>query len=97
MDALTQALRLYLQCDSSAWPERNPEAVEAAFGSIQGGELNAQIEALLDELGSLEPGWNEHSLISATQWAQTEMHQRHPVLEAEAIASLGWAFSYWNK
>lgn len=97
MNALTRALRLYLECDRSAWPGNNPEAVEVAFGAIAGAALNSEVEALLNELGSLQPDWNGASLISATQWAQSEMLQRHPMLEPEAIAALGWAFSYWNK
>ena len=97
MTPLTRALELYLGRETSAWPSRNPEAVTSAFGPVRGSERVAAVEALLDEVGGLKPNWQENTLQSATAWAESQIHHRHPELELEAIASLGWAFSFWWK
>src|SRR4051812_42212948 len=97
MTDLTRALRLYLCRDTSAFPEENPAAVIDEFGPVHGPALNSEIDTLLREMDVLEPTWANHSLQSATHWAESEMHRRHPELEPEAIADLGWAWSFWNK
>lgn len=68
-----------------------------AFGPDQGAKLNAQIDTLFCEIDALKPDWQEHSLQSATRWVEAEMARMHPGLEVEAIACLGWAFSFSNK
>ncbi|MEH6660809.1 MAG: hypothetical protein V7679_04085 [Parasphingorhabdus sp.] len=97
MSQLTQALSLYLESATSSWPRCNPEAVINAFGQETGEALNDEIGELLKDLGELQPNWQEHSLQSATKWAEVEILRQHPHLDREATANLGWAFSYWHK
>lgn len=95
--ALSHALRLYLGRDTHPYPGSHPLAVLEAFGADRAGKLTSEIEMLLEEVGALRPDWEKFSVSSATRWAEDEMQRRHPELEPEAIAALGWAFSYWNK
>jgi len=93
MTTLSAALKLYFAEDASSFPTQNPHAVETAFGST----VLSRIEALAAEVGSLKPDWNNHTLASATKWAEGEMKRRHTDLDDGGAATLGWPFSYWNK
>lgn len=93
MDDLSRALKLYLGRPASPFPSANPEEVRQAFND----KMVAEVSSLLNEVSALEVDWKSHTLVSATKWAEAEMRSRHSHLGDEALADLGWAFSYSNK
>ena len=93
MDELSRALKLYLGRPASPFPCSQPEDVREAFGD----SMLDQVSGLLNDIRVLDVDWSAHTLVSAMDWAEEEMRRRHPNLEKETIADLGWAFSYWNK
>jgi hypothetical protein len=94
MDAdLSTAVQVYLGYGAAPFPREDSGVVRVRYGSA----LLKRVEAVAQDAGSLRPDWETHSLLSAKDWAESELKQRHPDLNDAAISALGWAFSYWWK
>jgi hypothetical protein len=90
-------VQLYLGYGSAPFPRQDAMAVMARFGPEDGARLIERLESLVRDAGDLQPDWKRHSLVSAAEWAERKMKQRHPELNGTALAAFGWAFSYWWK
>lgn len=93
MNDMSRALQLYLGRGRSSFPCARADRVREVFDDA----MLEEISRLVKEMDGLPVDWQTHSLISATTWAEAEIRRRHPELDDEAIADLGWAFSYWHK
>ena len=87
---LSSAVLLYLGYGYASFPKEDSSAVRARFGS----DLLGRVEAMVREAGELEPEWEKHSLLSATDWAETEVRRRYASLNDAAVSALGRPFSH---
>ena len=94
---LNTAIVLYVGHGAYSHPETSSERVVERFGSMYGALLSARVDGLLLEMDGLKTPWGKYDLNEGTKWASDQMRRRHPELREEAIAALGWSYSYWNK
>ena len=90
-DYLTRALVVFVTCKPHGFPHLDPEALKAEYGDAAA-ELRPRLDALVGEMmGMPMPGAD---LGAGTRAAEAIMRARHPELGPEAIAALGFYFSY---
>ena len=92
--ALSHALIKYIGYKNAKIPQNNASAVASEFCN-SADLLIEEINEILNELNSLQPDWELHSLDSAEKWAGRVMKERHPDLDDEALSALQWAFTWW--
>ncbi len=90
----SEAVVLFLGRGSSSFPTRCPEQLVARFGEERAEELRRYVEGLLGEASSRSVDWTQRSLAIATAEYEAEVRSGHPELSDEAVAALGWEFSY---
>ncbi len=93
-DALSRALIVFTQRGNANSPRADGAAVVAEFGSERGPALLADVTEIFREADSLAPGLPPLPLPEATRQVKQVMAQRHPELSEEAIAALGWKWSF---
>jgi hypothetical protein len=96
IDKLNQAVRCYIGYGVSSFPNEDPARLIAEFGPELGTRLEARIKSLLEELDSFKP-IGEYPPILSAQRAAAELKQRHPELDPDTLAALGWIYSWWWK
>jgi hypothetical protein len=89
----SKAVVLYLSVGSSAYPKKDPEALDREFGP-EGAELRRYVKELLAEMYTIPIDWQVHSYQSGIDAVKVEMHARHPELSEDAIQALRWDLSY---
>lgn len=90
-DTLTRAVVVYVTRVPYGFPHLDPAALEAEYGSAAA-EFRPRLDALVGEMmGMPMPG---EDLSAGTRAAEAIMSERHPELGSEAIAALGFYFSY---
>lgn len=90
-DNLTRALAVYVTREPHGFPHLDPAALEAEYGDAAA-DLRPRLDALVGEMmGMPMPGAD---LWDGTREAEAAMSERHPELGSEAIAALGFYFSY---
>jgi hypothetical protein len=72
----------------------NPQRVTERFGEEVGLDLVQKVHAILDELYGVLPDWSAGDLASETDKAVHQVRRNHPELSDEALAALGWSFSF---
>jgi hypothetical protein len=90
----SRAVLLYLSVGRSSYPKHEPEALSTAFDETESAQMGRYVSNLLKEMYAIPLDWHEHTLQSATAFIEAEMGRRHPELSPEAIAALGWDFSF---
>lgn len=91
-DELSRAVVVFVTREPYGFPHLDPAALVAEYGDEAAGELRPRLEALVGEMMGLPmPGAD---LAAGTRAAEGGMRERHPELGAEAIAALGYYFSY---
>jgi len=91
-DNLTRAVVVFVTREPYGFPHLDPAALGAEYGDEAGAGLRPRLEALVGEMMALPmPGAD---LVAGTRAAEAVMRERHPELGSEAIAALGYYFSY---
>ncbi|SOD82515.1 hypothetical protein [Streptomyces sp. Ag109_G2-15] len=88
------AITVFLGRGESPFPQRDEAAVLARFGPDDGPGLAAYAKEIVSEAAAFDIEWGDQSLSSGTAHFREEMRRRHPELTDEAVAALGWFFSY---
>ncbi|MBI2946666.1 MAG: hypothetical protein HYY23_03410 [Verrucomicrobia bacterium] len=96
-DLISAAVPLYVGYGITPFPKEDGERLVREFGPEVGRQLELKVKQVLGELDQLKPDWSAHTLVSASRWAGTELSDRHPELDAKAVAALEWIFSWWWK
>ena len=96
MNAISEAVPLYLGFRKASFPEKDPTRLTPRFGS-NAPQLERQVKEILAELNKIRPDWNAHDLVSGSQWAVAQLRRSHPELEDEAARALEWAYAWWWK
>jgi hypothetical protein len=71
--------------------------VALVFGEQESICLVAKVDKLLDELFAVNVDWNQHTLVSGTEFAVAEFREKHPEVNELGAVALGWAYSFLNK
>ena len=90
----SEALMLYLGKAITPYPRRDPQRLVDRYGSLRAADLVSYCERILEELYDSKPDWTTDDLAKATARAVSAVSRRHPELSEEAIASLGWSYSW---
>lgn len=90
----SEAIILLLGQGISTHPNRDPQRLTERFGEELGLDLVQYSEAVLAELYASSPDWSNDDLHSATERAVVRVRSGHPELSDEALAALGWSFSW---
>jgi hypothetical protein len=90
----SQAVILFSGKGLSPYPKWDPERVTEHFGEEVGLDLVQYVESLLDELYGVQPDWSEGDLVFVTNKAVDRIRKGHPELSEDALAVLGWSFSF---
>lgn len=96
-EELSCAVCAYFRGAGRPYPHPSPEAVEEALGTAAATRLRPQLEQLAHEAFTWPVDWDHHDLVSAASTVQQGLAARHPGLDEEALATLGWYFSYTFK
>jgi hypothetical protein len=91
--ARSEAVLLLLGRGTSPYPQRDPQRVVDRFGESEGLDLIQYIEQVLDELYAVAPDWT-NDLQAVTARAVEVVRQQHAELSDEALAALGWSYSW---
>jgi len=94
-DKLNRAVRRYVGYGVSSFPNEDPARLVADFGPELGGQLEAKVKMLLEELGGIQPVVDS-PLVNA-QRAVEVLKENHPELDPNTIAALEWIYSWWWK
>jgi hypothetical protein len=92
----SEAVILFLGKGLNPWLKRKPERLTERFGEEIGLDLVQYVQTVLDELYGVQPDWSGggDDLVSGTNKAVDRVRENHPELSEEALAALGWSFSY---
>jgi hypothetical protein len=93
-EELSCAVVTYFRGAGRPYPHQSLEAVEEALGTAAATGLRPQLEQLAHEAFTWPVDWDSHDLVSAASAVQQGLAARHPGLDEEALAALGWYFSY---
>jgi hypothetical protein len=96
-DLLNLAIPLYAGRGITSFPNEDGSRLQGRFGPDAAPQLEARVKLLLEELDRFKPDWSKQSLSSASRLAAEEMKRNHPELDANAIATFEWVFSWWWK
>ncbi|MDO7837514.1 hypothetical protein Q4610_20960 [Sphingobium sp. HBC34] len=97
MDDYNQAVVLYIGWEIASFPQEDEARVLDRFGPTLGPALVVRVQALLEELQAIQPNWDQHTLVSASNWAVKQLKQKHPQLDEAATSALEWIYSWWWK
>lgn len=86
----SEAITLYLE----HYPGRNDAEFLARYGADHTPAAEQLVRELLAEAMTVQPDWTRMSLNDAGDHVQSVMHERHPELSAEALASIGNYYTY---
>lgn len=95
-DKLNKAVRRYIGYGITSFPKEDPTRLTAEFGPELGGQLEAKVKGLLEELDRCKPDGDGPPLMNAKR-AAAELKHRHPELDSNTIAALEWIHSWWWK
>ncbi|MFC1408623.1 hypothetical protein ACEZCY_04920 [Streptacidiphilus sp. N1-12] len=90
-DLLSRAVVVFVTREPYGYPHLDPEGLEREFGDAAG-ELRPRLEALAAEMMALP--FVDSDLWVGTRAAEVIMSSRHPELGPDAIAALGFYYSY---
>lgn len=90
-EALSRALAAFISREPHGYPHLDPAALEAECGAASDG-LRPQVDALVAEMMALP--FQGSDLAGGTRVAESIMAGRHPELGPDAIAALGFYYSY---
>ncbi|MBD3214668.1 MAG: hypothetical protein GF311_18805 [Candidatus Lokiarchaeota archaeon] len=91
---INRAIVLYVGIEKKSFPMVEEKRVFKEFGPKKGKKLLKYVDQIFHELYNIEIDWNEHSLVSATEFVCEEIAKRYPKLSESAIQALGWDYSY---
>jgi hypothetical protein len=97
MQSINAAVPLYLGYGTASFPTENASRLVAEFGPETGSKLERQVKLLLEELNKIKADWSLQTLVSGSKWAVSELRQKHPELDDQAVAALEWTYSWWWK
>jgi hypothetical protein len=89
-EPLSEAVVLYFGGGTSAWPLRQTDAVQAAFGA----PMLERVIALQHEVMAPTPDWSSVEYLEAGRQARERMANAHPELTDVALDALQWEFFY---
>ncbi|GAA5041416.1 hypothetical protein [Streptomyces similanensis] len=90
-DSLSQAVGVFVTRRPHGFLHLDPDGLERAFGAAAVG-LRPLLEAMVSEMMALP--FQGDDLVAGTRAAEAVMSERHPELRPEAIAALGFYYSY---
>ncbi|NMO32763.1 hypothetical protein HG826_04005 [Streptomyces sp. GMY01] len=90
-DLLSRALRVFVTREPHGFPHLDPDRLEREFGDVVA-ELRPRLEALVTEMVALP--FQGEDLVAGTRAAEAIMSARHPELGPDAVATLGFYYSY---
>ena len=96
-EELSRAVVAYFRGAGLPFPHQSLEAVEEALGAAAAARLRPRLEQLTQGAFTWPVDWDRHDLVPATHVVQEGLASRHPELDQEAVAALGWFFSYTFK
>jgi hypothetical protein len=91
---LSEAVVLFLGYGIDSTPARHSAKLVERFGAQRAAILQAQVNALRSEIGSIHIDWKLHTLVTGSDFAQAHMKVHHPELSKEALNALSWEFSW---
>jgi hypothetical protein len=94
---LNSAIVLFTGFGARSLPCEDADAVRDGLPAEDARSALPDVQALITELRSFSPNWDDHTLVSASSWAAEKMQAAHPSLDATSIAALKWTFSFWWK
>lgn len=89
------AIPLYVGWQITSVPDEDLSRVASKFAPEKVEGIGQRVAAILQELNTIEPDWNEHSLASGSSWAVALLKAKFPFLDEEAVKALEWTFSWW--
>jgi hypothetical protein len=90
----SEALLLYLGVGVTPYPKRDAQRLVDRFGPVESSELVAYCEGVLTEMYDVRPDWTTDDLLAATERVVAVVASGHPELSADALAGLGWSYSW---
>lgn len=93
-DPLSEAIVVWTGKGTRPWPQRDDNAVAAAFGQDVAERLLPVIRRLELEFFRLDCVHHIRDLTAATHAAAAEFAARHPELSPAAVDALAWCYSY---
>ena len=90
-DLLSQAVGVFVTRQPHGFPHLDPDGLEREFGGAAVG-LRPLLEAMVSEMMALP--FQGDDLMAGTRAAEAIMSEWHPELRPEAIAALGFYYSY---
>ena len=90
-DLLGRAVGVFVTRQPHGFPHLDPHSLEREFGEAAA-ELRPRLEALVTEMVALR--FQGEDLVAGTRAAEMIMSERHPELGPEAVAALGFYYSY---
>lgn len=94
---INSAVVLFTGFGARSFPHEDADVVREGLPTENAENALKDVEALMAELGSYKPNWDNHTLVSASEWAADQMQSAHPELDAKSIGALKWIFSFWWK
>ncbi|WP_328557911.1 hypothetical protein [Streptomyces sp. NBC_00358] len=90
-DLLSRAVRVFVTREPHGFPRPDPGGLEEEFGDAAAG-LRPRLEALVTEM--MELPLQGEDLVAGTRAAEVTVSVRHPELDPDAMAALGFYHSY---
>ena len=90
-EILSRAVAAYVSREPHGYPHLDPEVLTSEFGDAAS-SLRPRVDALVAEMMVLP--FQGEDLMAGTRAAESIMIERHPELAADAIAALGYFYSY---
>ena len=91
---VSAAVVLFLGFGTEMMPGRLFDRLVSEFGSGRARQLAERVVELTNEIARVHVDWSEHTLVSGTALARTEMQKQHPELSDAALDALAWQFSF---
>jgi hypothetical protein len=92
---INEAIPLYVGVGYSLYPVEDDGRVFERYGSELGKMILVEVKALIAQLNAIEADWENHSLLTGSQWAVDKLVANHKDLDDEAISALKWIYSWW--
>lgn len=94
---LNDAVQLYVGVGVSPFPKEDESRIVEHFGAEAAQSLLSGVRTIIAELQEIQPDWDNHTLVSGSQWAVEQVAGKHPELNGESKSALEWLYSWWWK
>jgi hypothetical protein len=91
---LSQAVVLCLGYGVALSPICDGVKLIETYGKQKGESLLSDVLKLADETSQISIDWASTSLDAAGIAVHTEMHNRHPYLDSQALDAIAWKFTF---